>query len=47
MIKNIDPNGVDAVFDPVGKDNVSLTMDALKVDGRWILYGLMSGHMVE
>ena len=35
--------GFDAVLDCVGPDNVNQTIEMLKIDGTWVLYGLLSG----
>ena len=33
----------DALLDCVGVSNLDRTINLLKIDGRWILYGLLSG----
>lgn len=33
--------GVDIVMDPVGASYVNQNIDALAIDGSWVLYGLM------
>lgn len=38
---------MDAVFDCVGAQNGKLTLEALGLDGKWILYGLMGGANME
>lgn len=34
---------VDIVLDPVGSDYVNENLEVLGMDGRWVLYGLLSG----
>lgn len=38
---------MNAVFDCIGKQNYKLTVDSLAIDGKWILYGLITGGLVE
>jgi NADPH:quinone reductase-like Zn-dependent oxidoreductase len=33
----------DALLDCVGVSNLERTINLLEIDGRWILYGLLSG----
>jgi len=35
------------VLDCVGKSAVNMTLESLTLDGRWILYGLLSGNKVD
>ena len=39
--------GVDLVLDPVGQLHAQHNADLLAPDGRWVLFGLMSGGTVE
>ena len=39
--------GVDLVLDPVGASHALGNLDALALDGRWILYGTLSGGSVD
>ena len=36
-------SGVDVVLDPVASGYAESNLDALRMDGRWVLYSLMSG----
>ena len=38
--------GVDVVLDPVASNYVQQNLDSLAIDGRWVLYSLMSGPAV-
>ena len=42
-----DGNRVDVVLDPVCSDYINEDIEVLAVDGRWILYGMMSGGAIQ
>ncbi|CAD8067253.1 unnamed protein product [Paramecium primaurelia] len=47
MIRQYQPQGVTAVFDCVGQQNYQMTLESLGIDGKWILYGLLTGGQIE
>ncbi|CAD8081067.1 unnamed protein product [Paramecium sonneborni] len=47
QIKQYQPQGVQAVFDCVGQQNYQITLDSLGMDGKWILYGLLTGGSID
>ena len=42
-----DKDGVDLVLDPVGKSHALANADVLALDGRWVVFGLLSGGKVD
>ncbi|CAD8052928.1 unnamed protein product [Paramecium sonneborni] len=47
QLQIIHPLGVNAVFDCIGKQNYKLTLDSLTIDGKWIVYGLITGGIID
>ncbi|CAD8044893.1 unnamed protein product [Paramecium primaurelia] len=47
QLQTLFPQGVNAIFDCIGKQNYKLTVDSLAIDGKWILYGLITGGLIE
>jgi tumor protein p53-inducible protein 3 len=47
LLKINESKPFDAVLDCVGPSNVKSTLRLLGVDGRWVLYGLLSGAKTE
>ena len=46
-IKNWAPNGIDIILDPVGGSYFQDNLDALSIEGRLLLIGLMGGTKSE
>ena len=47
LLESNNGNNFTAVLDCVGSSNVESTIKLLDVDGRWILYGLLSGGKAD
>ncbi|CAM9128621.1 unnamed protein product [Ectocarpus fasciculatus] len=47
VLRSTDGKGVDVILDPVGSAYLRDNLDSISHDGRWVLYGLLSGGVIN